>query len=191
MTKQASRTKLGWVTSSVALVLGSIAFTGLAVAQSPEISAPSAAYTQALSDYEAAWSSNGLAFSTVAFSDGPSSGYGQYTTKTGNSFTDGEPIALYAEPVGYAFAQSDAGYSYNLSASYRLLNKSGQVLTEQAEFAEFNGTGRSKQRELSAGLSFQFTGLPAGDYQLQTTFTDTIGNQSASFSLPFTVTGAN
>lgn len=191
MTKQTSRFKLGWIMPSLALVLGSMAVPGSASAQSPEIQSPTAAFTEALTGYDAAWTANGLAFSTVTFTAGASTGYGQYTAKDGNSFAAGEPIALYAEPVGYAFSQSDAGYSYNLTASYKLLNQSGQVLSEQDGFAAFTSTGRAKQRQLSAALTFQFDGLPAGEYQLQTIFSDTIGGNTASFTLPFAVTATN
>ena len=78
-----------------------------------------------------------------------------------------------------------------MTADYRLLTKSGQVLAEQENFATFSGSGRSKQRELSAALTFQFSGLPAGDYQLETSFTDEIGGKTNAFTLPFSVSGAN
>ncbi|QDG79180.1 hypothetical protein [Labrenzia sp. PHM005] len=191
MTKQVGRIKLGWIAPSLALALGTFAIPGTAAAQSPEIQTPAAAFIDALNGYDAAWSANGLAFSTVTFTNGTSTGYGQYTAKSEASFAAGEPIALYAEPVGYAFDQSSEGYSYKLSASYKLLNQSGQVLSEQDDFAAFTGTGRSKQRQLSAALTFQFDGLPAGDYQLLATFSDAIGGKSASFTLPFAVIGTN
>ncbi|WP_420411999.1 hypothetical protein [Roseibium sp.] len=191
MTKQVGRFKLGWIAPSLALALGTFAIPGTAAAQSPEIQTPAAAFIDALNGYDSAWSANGLAFSTVTFTDGTSTGYGQYTAKDGASFAAGEPIALYAELVGYAFDQSSEGYSYRLSASYKLLNQSGQVLSEQDDFAAFTGTGRSKQRQLSAALTFQFDGLPAGDYQLLATFSDAIGGKSASFTLPFAVIGTN
>jgi|GEM_PF-1513425 len=196
MTKQVSRFNLGWTSTSLALALGTMAITTPASAQSSEIKAaeiqaPSAGYTEALSAFDSAWSANGLAFSTVTFTNGTSAGYGQYSPKNGSVFATGEAIALYAEPVGYAFSETGGSYGYEVSASYKLLNPSGQVLSEQDDFARFAGTGRSKQRQLSASLSFQFDGLPAGDYQLQATFADKIAGQAASFTLPFSVAGTN
>ncbi|WP_428528175.1 hypothetical protein [Roseibium sp.] len=191
MTKQASRLKLGRNSTSLALVFGIFAAAGTAFAQTPDFPSPSPAFTEALTAFDAAWTADGLAFSTVTFTDGPGSGYGKYTARANNTFSSGDTIALYAEPVGYAFEQSQDGYTYKLAASYRLLNPSGQVLSEQSDFAEFTGTTRSKQRQLSASLSFQFDGLPAGDYELEASFADQTGNQTASFKLPFTVQTAN
>ncbi|WP_420338722.1 hypothetical protein [Roseibium sp.] len=191
MTKQASRFKLGRNSTSLVLVFGIFAAAGSAVAQSPDYKSPSPAFTEALTAFDAAWTADGLAFSSVTFTDGPGSGYGKYTATENNVFSAGETIALYAQPVGYAFDQSQDGYTYKLAASYRLINTSGQVLSEQSDFAEFTGTTRSKQRQLSASLSFQFDGLPEGDYALEATFADQIGNQTAGFKLPFTIKAAN
>lgn len=196
MTKQASRLKLGRISISLALVFGTLALTAPASAQSPDLSAPelqtpSTAFTEALSAFDSAWSANGLAISTVTFTDGASTGYGKYSPKVGAAFAPGEAITLYAEPVGYAFAETGGNYSYEVSVSYKLLNPSGQVLSEQDDFARFAGTGRSKQRQLSASLSFQFDGLPVGAYQLQATFTDQFGGQTASFARPFSISGTN
>ena len=65
------------------------------------------------------------------------------------------------------------------------------MLAEQDNFAAFSGKGRSKQRELAAALSFQFSGLPAGDYELETRFTDETGGKEAAFTLPFTIADPN
>lgn len=159
-------------------------------AQSRSASAPSEAFTKALAEYDRVWNENGLAFTTITFTDGPGTGYGRYVPLDTASVAAGDTLTVYAEPVGYTFSQTDAGYSYRLTASYKLLNTSGQVLAEQDNFAEFSGSGRSKERELSATLSFRFSGLPAGDYRIETTFTDEVGEQSASFTLPFAVTAA-
>jgi transcriptional regulator with AAA-type ATPase domain len=115
MTKQASRFKLGRNSTTLALVFGIFAAVGSAVAQSPDYKSPSPAFTEALAAFDAAWTADGLAFSTVTFTDGPGSGYGKYTATENNVFSAGDTIALYAEPVGYAFDQSQDGYTYKLS----------------------------------------------------------------------------
>ncbi|WP_428642139.1 hypothetical protein [Roseibium sp.] len=145
----------------------------------------------ALTAYDQAWNASGLAFSKVTFTDGTGSGYGHYAPRSGTTFTDSETLSVYAEPVGYAFRQTDDGYAYELTASYKLLNLSGQVLAEQDDFATFSGNGRSKKRELAATLSFQFSGLPAGSYKLEATFTDLIGGKQSAFTLPFAISASN
>lgn len=160
-------------------------------AQSETGSAPSPTFLQARAAYDTAWETSGLAFETVTLTDGSSQGYGQYTPRASSAYADGETLSVYAEPVGYGFRETGDGYAYELTASYKLLNLSGQVLAEQGNFATFSGSGRSKKRELSASLNFQFSGLPAGDYKLEANFTDTVGGKQAGFTLPFSVTAAN
>ena len=155
------------------------------------IPTPPTEFSEALAAYDAAWSKAGLSFAIVTFTEGGSAGFGKYTERAGNSFSEGEEIAVYAEPVGFGFESSSNGYSYQLDASYRLLNLSGQVLAEQQEFASFSGSGRTKQRELSAALTFQFGGLPAGDYILEASFADAVSNRNATLSLPFSVAAAD
>ncbi|WP_116697616.1 hypothetical protein [Labrenzia sp. 011] len=160
-------------------------------AQSGTAPAPSQPFLQARAAFDQAWESSELAFDTVTLTDGASQGYGHYTPRANASFADGETLSVYAEPVGYGFRQNGDEYAYELTASYRLLTPSGQVLAEQGNFATFAGSGRSKKRELSASLNFQFSGLPAGEYRLEANFTDTVGGKQAGFTLPFTVTAAN
>ncbi|MBN9669070.1 hypothetical protein [Roseibium aggregatum] len=148
-------------------------------------------FSKALAAYDRAWETAGLGFATATLTEKASSGYGEYVPRETAAYTDGETLSIYAEPVGYGFAENDGLYSYKLTASYKLLNLSGQVLAEQDNFAEFTGSGRSKMRELSAALTFEFSGLHAGDYRLETSFTDEITGKSAGFTLPFTVSNPN
>jgi len=180
------------IMSAVLIATGLCAGSALAQAQSGfEMTSPPEAFISARSAFDEAWTNSGLAFTTVTFTKGSSAGFGQYEPRDGADFAGGEPLSVYAEPVGYGFTQGADGFSYSLTASYKLLNASGQVLAEQDNFASFTGSGRSKQRELSAALTFQFSGLPAGSYRLQTRFTDEAGGSQADFTLPFTVTGGN
>lgn len=180
----------GRIVSAVVIAVGLIAGPASALAQ-PETSRPSDAFRAALAGYDRAWAASGLAFTRATFTDGASTGYGQYTPRDEAVFTGDEALTVYAEPVGYGFRDTGSGYAYELTASFRLLTPSGQVLAEQDNFATFSGSSRSRQRELSASLSYQFSGLPAGSYQIETRFTDEIGGTGSAFTLPFTVTGTN
>ncbi|GAB4514106.1 MAG: hypothetical protein Tsb0019_11860 [Roseibium sp.] len=165
---------------------------GLATAQAqPETGRPSESFLNALTAFDQAWTTSGLAFTAAIFTSGAATGYGQYVPRDNTVFSPEDTLAVYAEPVGYAFRESGSGFAYELTASYRLLTLSGQVLAEQDNFATFSGNGRTKQRELSATLVYQFSGLPAGSYELETVFTDDIGGTTSSFRLPFTVTAGN
>ena len=179
------------VAAAVLAIAGTLTGSLSVNAQSQSSSAPSEAFTNARAEYDRAWTESGLAFTAYTFTQAPSTGYGDYTPLEEATIADGDSLSVYAEPVGYAFSNSDGEYAYKLTVSYKLLNMSGQVLAAQENFAQFEDTGRSKQHELSAALTFQFSGLPAGSYQLEAVFQDEVGNQSASFTLPFTATAQN
>ncbi|WP_434053338.1 MAG: hypothetical protein RDA78_00045 [Roseibium sp.] len=170
---------------------GVIAGTWPAFAQSATIASPAAAFTAAQDALDAAWQANGLAFVVATFTQDGGTAYGQYTPRNGSVFQDDDVLSIYAEPVGYGFIETDGVFAFDLTASYRLLNSSGQVLAEQENFAEFSGEGRSKQRELAAALSFQFSGLPAGDYELETRFKDQADGKEAGFTLSFSIAEPN
>lgn len=175
-----------------AVVIAGGLVLGLAGAEAqPDGVRPSEAFQTALDAYDQAWTASGLAFTQATFTDGTATGYGQYTPRANTIFGDEEALTVYAEPVGYGFREAGGNFAYELTASFRLLNLSGQVLAEQDKFATFSGTGRTRKRELSAALTFQFSGLPAGDYQLETNFLDEVGGSQSTFTLPFSVTGTN
>nr|WP_319386015.1 hypothetical protein [uncultured Roseibium sp.] len=177
--------------STLLVAAGVVAGTCSTLAQAPTIATPAETFITAQEAYDAAWSTNGLAFVVATFTQDGGTAYGQYTPRSGSVFRDDEVMSIYAEPVGYAFTETDGIFAFDLTASYRLLNSSGQVLAEQENFAEFSGEGRSKQRELAAALSFQFSGLPAGKYELETRFRDRADGNEAGFTLPFTVADPN
>lgn len=193
MTSMVGRRASRRIASAVLIAGGTIAGALTVQAQSDESSSssPSPAFNNALSAYDQAWNSSDLAFAVSTFTDGTGTGYGQYQPLDAAVIADGEALSVYAEPVGYAFNENAGSYTYELTASFKLLNLSGQVLAEQDNFAVFSGAGRSKQRELGATLTFQFSGLPAGEYRIETGFTDEIGSKQSSFTLPFTVSGTN
>jgi len=176
-----------------ALLVATGVFVGTcsAFAQAASVSSQAADFTAAQDAYDAAWKANGLAFVIATFTQDGGTAYGQYTPRSGSEFQGDEVLSIYAEPVGYAFTETNGVYAFDLTASYRLLNSSGQVLAEQENFAEFSGQGRSKQRELAAALSFQFSGLPAGQYELETRFKDQADGKEAGFTLPFTIAEPN
>lgn len=190
MAKQVGGIKLARATA--ALVAAGLAYSAGGPVQAEETSftAPPAAFTQALDQFDSAWTAAGLSFTAATFSDSNGSGYGEYTPRPTNAFASGERLSLYAEPVGYAFVTSGADFAYRLTTDYKLLNMSGQILAGQDGFAEFSGSGRSPKREVSARLSFEFATLPAGDYTLQITFNDANGGTSAKIDLPFSISAA-
>ncbi|MCX2723870.1 hypothetical protein [Roseibium salinum] len=176
-----------------AVLIATATLTGILSAQATTetSTAPSEAFAEALNAYDQAWEAADLAFTKTTFTEGASTGYGQYRPRENATFSDGEALFIYAEPVGYGFQENGSEYAYELTASYKLLNLSGQVLAKEDNFAVFSGNGRSKKREIAASLNFRFSGLPAGEYRLETDFTDTVGGGRSGFVLPFTISAAD
>ena len=191
MAKQTGQSASRNATRTLLIAIGTFAATLSASAQSSSIPEPSPAFASAKSAYDKAWDTSALAFTAATFTESPSKGFGAYSPRASSEFSTADTLFVYAEPVGYAFLENAEGYQYKLSASYKLLNNSGQVLAEQTNFAEFSNSRRTKQRELSAALTFKFDGLPAGNYQLEARFTDEISGEQSGFSLPFVVKAEN
>lgn len=136
---------------------------------------------------DAAWQQAPLSFAALAFTDGPSTGYGRYTPRADAVFAAGDTLTVYAEPVGFGHEETAEGYGVRLTAGFELLNTSGQVLAEQTGFADLRADSRNRLREFHATLSFAFEGLRPGDYRLVATLTDTVSGKTASGELPFTI----
>ena len=170
------------------LALGaSTTFAFAETTTAPSFPAPAEALVDAAIAATKAWEVAPLGFSKALFVAAPAGGYGQYEPRGSSEFSADETLHVYAEPVAYTIAENESSYSYALSANFRLLNTTGQVLAESADFASFAKQTRSASRELSTSLSFQFSGLPSGSYSLEVEFKDTVGGKSGMINLPFSV----
>jgi hypothetical protein len=134
-----------------------------------------------------AWEAAPLGFAKALFVAGDVGGFGQYTPVAEPNFQSDDTLTVYAQPVGYGFVETDAGYGIRLTADYELLNRSGQVLAAQTGFAELSYDSRDPRREFHAILQFRFDGLRAGDYDLSITLRDNASDKSGQIALPFQV----
>lgn len=170
-----------------ALISSSAAF---AEPSAPSFSEPGAALNDLLGSLDGAWNASDLGFTKVLFIEAPASRYGQFEPASSATFAPGAAMTVYAEPVGYGFTSQNGLHSFELSASYALKNTTGQILASQDGFATMGDAGRSKQREFQASLTFQFEGLPAGDYVLSLTLKDRSTGKSGTAELPFAIAAA-
>ncbi|WP_208976530.1 hypothetical protein [Polycladidibacter hongkongensis] len=135
----------------------------------------------------AAWTAAPLHFTAATFVKAPATGYGIYDVREGNSFTDGETLHVYAEPVGYGYGKQDGLTTIDLSVDFALRNSTGQVLAEQSGFAKLHSAGHNRAHEYQSSLSFNLAGLQAGGYTLEVTFNDQNSTKNGSFSLPLEI----
>ncbi|SDQ78638.1 hypothetical protein [Pseudovibrio sp. Tun.PSC04-5.I4] len=142
-------------------------------------------FVTAQSAYNTAWKQQSLVFTSAKFIALPAKGYGSYTPLVSAEFQSGDPLIVYAEPLGYAYQEQNGQFMIDLSVDFELRNTTGQVLASQDDFAELHSESFSRIREYQSSLSFNLQGLQAGEYVLKVRFNDENSEKSGSFELPF------
>lgn len=131
------------------------------------------------------WLQSPLAFTEALFVTGDAPLYGAFEPRNSNVFKEGEPVFVYAEPIGYGWRQNGDYFETDLGVDAALLSPEGTVLWSQKSFGNFDLTSRKRFMEYMMNLELDITGLPAGSFVLEYTVTDRIGGNSAVISLPF------
>jgi len=153
------------------------------------------ALSQSLEDYEAAeaelvavWEATPLTFRNVTFVTEPSNAFGVYKAREGDSFKTGEPIIVYAEPIGFGWKETEEAYEFGFKIDLNLKDAAGEVIAEQTDFQTLSFASQALNREFNLSLTLNLTGLPAGEYVLEYVAKDIAEEQEATISLPFTIT---
>ena len=66
-------------------------------------------------------------------------------------------------------------------------DKDGKEIYSQKDFQKLALSSRIRNHEFMTRFTFQLTGLPAGDYTLETTLRDAVSSKSGTFSLTFVI----
>jgi hypothetical protein len=121
-----------------------------------------------------------------ALVDGPSRGYGQYTTRPHNVYTRNQPIQVYVEPAGFDHGRKAGGlYTVSLACDYQILDSKGKIVTADRVIKEVEIVSRQANAELGVDIAMPLLDLPKGDYTLEIQVRDQIANDSARVKLPF------
>ncbi len=127
------------------------------------------------------WTEVPLLLRNVRFVEDDNNSYGIYEPKEEDSFTPGEPLYLYLEPVGYAFRKNPRGYyEFGFVADFTLEDDKGNVLGGQKEFANLDFGSWNHNTEVSLTFTYTFTGFDAGKYKVTTHVSDAYSNKSAT-----------
>ena len=114
--------------------------------------------------------------------------YGDYDTAAEASVARGDPIHLYVEPVGMAYEFADSEYSMRLTGDFLIEDPDGAILGGQKNFADVPYTFPVPATEVYMTVSLGTSSLPPGDYVINMTFRDPLGDASAARKVPFSVT---
>lgn len=131
----------------------------------------------------AAWdATQGLAFGETLLISEPASGYGIFNPRADDKYKIGEPVLIYAEPVGFGYGSPGDGlFAIGFFVDLKVLNEAGEVLGDLANVTELNLTSRYPNREFQANLTYNLDGITAGRYLLQTTLRDKNSAKIGSF----------
>lgn len=173
------------------LLLGTVCRAGEIADRAAEAEqlAASGNYLDAMAALEQAqdllWAQAPLSFRRTVFTAGTPTGYGIYDLRESSTFKRTEPLIIYAEPMGYGYGRDGSIYTIDLALDFAIRDASGTVIAEQRNFGTLALRTRFPNKEFMAKVTYDFSGIPAGDYEVTTTAHDQATGKSGSFTLPF------
>jgi len=135
----------------------------------------------------AVWEKAPLSFRRALWVAEPPGGFGLYNPREDNVFDAGAEMIAYVEPVGFGWRKSGDVWTTDLVADLVVKSKDGKVLASQSDFQQLQITSRVRNREFMARFTYTFTGIPAGEYAVETVLRDKVSGKSGTFTLPITV----
>ncbi len=115
------------------------------------------------------------------------SGFGEYNPRETNVFSSGEAMLAYAEPIGFGWRKSGDLWHAEMVADVVIRSKDGTELHHQDDFGRFPVASRARNREFFLNLTFTLSGIPTGEYIVETVLRDTVSGKKGSCALPFTI----
>lgn len=167
-----------------------IAVTGLIAAQAVGYarSQDMAAIEKAEAALVEAWQASPIAFRRAIFVSEPPQGFGLFKEREDAVFAPGEPLVVYAEPVGYEWKEGgDGTYTFGFEIDLALKSPDGEVLVEKEQFQRLALTSHARNREFMLTLTLDISGAPAGDYVVEYRARDVNGSKAGLISLPFSI----
>jgi hypothetical protein len=128
-----------------------------------------------------------LALRRVQFITEAPKGFGLYQPRTSGVFRAGEPLIVYAEPVGVGWQSADGTNRAHINADFEIRTRDGRILGGQKDFGRFEFASRDQNQEIMTHLTIRLSGAPPGSYVFGATYRDQISGKSASLELPFEI----
>jgi hypothetical protein len=133
--------------------------------------------------FGAAWdATTSLSIGETVLLAEPASGYGIYNPRPTDTYKLGEPVLIYAEPMGFGYGSPGEGlYSIGFFVDLKVMTEMGEVLGDLQNLTELDLTSRYPNREFQANLTYNLEGIAPGRYILQTTLRDKNSAKIGSF----------
>ena len=111
-----------------------------------------------------------------------SAGYGLYNARSDARYKQGEPIQIYAEPMGFGYGDGGEGiFQIGFYVDLQVLSQDGTELANMMDITQIDHAIRAKVREFAADVTYNFEGLGPGKYRLITTLRDKNSAKTGSF----------
>ena len=174
------------LTKRLALLLACAGLALCGPAQAQTLAAIEAAETA----LAAAWDATPLAFRTAVFATSDVAEFGRFTPRDGSEFAPGEPIIVYAEPVGFGWTEGAGGFRSGFDIDLTIRRPDGVPLLEKPDFMEAGLEGATRNRDFMLLMTLDLTGAEPGSYILDYTVRDVASDETALISLPFSIAPA-
>ena len=115
---------------------------------------------------------------------------GQYIPRGDRPFKPDETLVIYLEPVGFKVRRQDGMFDYKLEADFKLTDAWGHEVGASRRFSQLSGPSFSFPDRLALVVSYDLLGLTSGDYKVETTLRDVLGNQKYTLNTSLRVEGA-
>ena len=137
-----------------------------------------------------AWGKTPLTARRAIFVTQRATGYGIFEERPTRVFKAGEPLLVYAEPIGYGFRRAEGGmYEFGFAIDFAIKTPTGTILGGKEDFGNVTQRSHLRNLEFMLNLSLDVTGAPPGDYVLAYKLRDVTGPKTATLELPFTIRG--
>lgn len=165
-----------------------VAFAALAlIGAAPAGAQDLSALTTAEQQVAAAWDATPLTFRKTLFATSIDA-FGVYEAKDGSSFAAGEPIVVYAEPVGYGYkTNADGTYTFGFDFDLKVKDADGDIVAGKDGFANFELVSKAQNREFLVSLTLSLNEAPAGNYTLEYLARDIASDETATIVMPFSI----
>jgi hypothetical protein len=149
-------------------------------------------FTEALAAIDSAkdsiWKAAPLTFRRALFVASDPQGFGVYDIRDNSVFKRSAPLIIYAEPIGYGYGRDGDLYVIELGLDFTIKSSDGKVAAQQENFGTLSFRSRVPNKEFMAKVTYDFSGLPPGDFEVVTTANDKNSDKSGEFSLKFSLT---
>lgn len=135
----------------------------------------------------ALWNKSPLTFRRALWVAAPPEGFGAYNPRENNVYASGAKMIAYVEPLGFGWAQAGDTFRIEFVTDIVVKDKDGKELMRQERFQTLKIGSRVQNREFMTTFSYTFTGIPRGEYVLETLVRDVVTGKTGTFTLPFVV----